>query len=93
MALVTATTDPARPFAAPWQGPKPRRRSILAVVLAKTRAASLNLLSRVHPIRAYALPVGGMACFAIGAFTLAAWAGWITVGAGMLVLDWYRDRA
>ncbi len=74
------------------QVPHTRRRSILGHLLAKARTASLNLYSTLSPVRAYALPAGALTCFAVGAFTLATWAGWGMVGVGMLVLDWYRDN-
>lgn len=43
---------------------------------------------RLAVIRTLLLTLAGLACLVVGALLLAEWAGWLTAGAALLVLEW-----
>lgn len=64
---------------------------ILRGVVAATRRTRLNLKVTLSHLRPYALTVGGLACFVVGAFTLSRALGWFVAGAAALLFEWHRE--
>jgi uncharacterized membrane protein len=60
---------------------------ILAGVVATVARFAARRLPRWSQVRTTVLAVAGFGCLVVGAFQLATWAGWIALGASLLVTE------
>jgi uncharacterized membrane protein len=91
MTTITAEFRAERERVHSTNGHVPAKRTPVLVILAGVVATVARFAARRLPrwsqVRTTVLAVAGFGCLVVGAFQLATWAGWIALGASLLVTE------